>query len=96
MKLRRKYGFKPLYTDEANWYPLAAKWARLKHAVYEEDLKNLMERFIETVEDRLECFDDYFPCLKENCNHAHIHNWFNVYALIYNHVRDHMTLGRHP
>jgi len=60
MVLRRKYGAKPLYTDGASWYPLAARWARLQHTVYDEELKNIMERFIETVKDRLECFDNYF------------------------------------
>lgn len=96
MELRRRYGGKPLYTDGANWYPLAARWARLRHTVYDDDLKNIMERFVETVKDRLECFDDYFPCLREGCDHAHIHNWFSVYALIYNHIRGHTTLGRPP
>ena len=61
MVLRRKYGAKPLYTDGAGWYPLAARWARLKHTVYDDELRNVMERFIEKVKDRLECFDDQLP-----------------------------------
>ena len=94
--LVKRYGRKPLYTDEAVWYPAAARWNGLKHYVYEDDLKNVMERFIETVKDRLECFDDYFPCLKEHCNCSHVHNWFSVYALLYNQVRVHTTLGSPP
>jgi len=94
--LVKRYGRKPLYMDEASWYPLAARWTGLRHYVYGEDLKNVMERFIETVKDRLECFDDYFPCLKEPCNCRYVHNWFSVYALIYNQVRVHMTLDAPP
>jgi len=55
-----------------------------------------MERFVETVKDRLECFDDYFHCPKEACECDHVKNWFSLYALIYNHFRNHMTLRRPP
>jgi hypothetical protein len=37
-------------------------WLRLKHIVYRIELKNIMERFIQHIEDRTECFDDNFPC----------------------------------
>ena len=63
---------------------------------YGDDLKNLMERFVETVKGRLECFDDYFPCMKKECSCQQVYNWFTVYALIYNHVRDHTALGGTP
>jgi hypothetical protein len=38
----------------------------------EMNLKNLIERFIQTIKDRIECFDDYFPCLKEECDYNYI------------------------
>ena len=95
-ELRRKYGKKTLYTDGGAWYIQAAKWARLEHLIYDEYTKNVVERFIETLKDRLECFDDYFPCMKEDCECEHVRNWISVYALIYNYVRDHMALGRPP
>jgi hypothetical protein len=36
--------------------------------VYGTGLKNIMERFIRQTKDRTECFDDHFPCRKENCD----------------------------
>jgi transposase-like protein len=87
-KLRHRYGRKPLYTDGATHYPLAARWARLSHTVYGEGdaLKAIMERYIQVIKDRTECFDDYFPCMEEDCDHAHIHNWLSLYAAICNHI----------
>lgn len=46
----------------------ACKWLRLKHIVYGTELKNIMERFIQQIKDRTECFDDHFPCVKDGCN----------------------------
>lgn len=85
-RLRRKYGRKPLYTDGATHYPLAARWARLSHTMYGDDLKAVMERCIQAVKDRAECFDDYFPCVEEDCGQSHVHNWLNLYAAICSHV----------
>jgi hypothetical protein len=39
-------------------YSDACKWLRLKHQVYGTELKNIMERFIQKIKDRTECFDD--------------------------------------
>ena len=48
--------------DGARWYNDACKWLRLKHQVYGNELKNKIERFIQKIKDRTECFDDHFPC----------------------------------
>jgi putative transposase len=71
-QLRYKYGRKPVFTDGAQWYNDACKWLRLQHHVYGSKLKNLMERFIQHIKDRTECFDDHFPCRKENCDRQHV------------------------
>jgi len=80
-KLRSRYGRKPILTDGARWYNDACKWLRLKHYVYGTDLKNLMERFIQKIKDRTECFDDHFPCTKAGCNILHVYNWLKLYIL---------------
>lgn len=49
------YGRKPIFTDGARWYDNACKWLRLQHNVYDTELKNLMERFIQHIKDRTEC-----------------------------------------
>ena len=38
--------------------------AGVEHVVYEQGLKNLMERMNEYIKDRTEAFDDLFPCKK--------------------------------
>jgi putative transposase len=77
-QLRTRYGRKPIHTDRAPWYNDACKWLRLKHHVYGTELKNIMERFIQQIKDRTECFDDYFPCRKEKCDRQYVNNWLNV------------------
>ena len=81
-QIREKYGGKkPIYTDGAQWYIDACKWLRLKHIVYGTELKNIMERFIQQIKDRTECFDDHFPCVKDGCNMQHVWNWLRMFLL---------------
>lgn len=81
-QLRSRYGKKPLFTDGAQWYNDACRWLRLKHRVYGTELKKMMERFIQNIKDRTECFDDYFPCRKEeNCDRQHVWNWLTLFLL---------------
>jgi hypothetical protein len=35
--------------------------------------------------DRIECFDDYFPCLKEECDYKHI-KWIESFKIDYNYI----------
>ena len=35
--------------------------------MYDQEDKNIMERAVQYIKDRTECFDDNFPC-KDNCN----------------------------
>ena len=66
--LRKKFGRrKAIFTDGAldGIYMDACKWLRLKHQVYATELKNIMERFIQKIKDRTECFDDHFPSRSE-------------------------------
>jgi len=85
-QLRNRYGRKPIFTDGALWYDTACKWLRLQHQVYGTELKNLIERFIQQIKDRTECFDDYFPCRKSDCDRQHVWNWLKLFVL-YLHMR---------
>jgi putative transposase len=82
-QLRKKYGNrKPILTDGADWYTTACKWSRLQHHyVYGTELKNIMERYIQYIKDRIECFDDHFPCRKKDCDRQHIWNWLKLFVL---------------
>jgi putative transposase len=90
-QLRNRYGKKPVFTDGARWYNDACKWLRLPHHVYGTELKNIMERFIQHIKDRTECFDDHFPCRKkkENCDMQHVWNWLRLFVLFL-----HMKMNR--
>ncbi len=80
-ELRKRFGRKLIFTDGARWYNDACKWLRLKHQVYGTELKNIMERFIQKIKDRTECFDDHFPCRSESCNRQHVTNWIKMFIL---------------
>jgi putative transposase len=80
-QLRRRYGLKPIHTDGAHWYNDACKWLRLKHYIHEIEMKNLVERFIQQIKDRTECFDDHFPCRIRDCDRQHIMNWLKIFIL---------------
>ena len=80
-QLRNRYGRKPIFTDGARWYNDACRWLRLQHQVYGTELKNIMERFIQYLKDRTECFDDYFPCRKPDCDRQHVWNWLKLFVL---------------
>jgi len=39
-----------------------------------------MERVNQYFKDRIESFDDYYPCMqKEECNLFHVHNWIQFF-----------------
>lgn len=95
-ELRTRYGLKPIWTDDASWYPEACRWLRLEHHVYGEEWKNLIERMNQSLKDRLENFDDYFPCLKEGCKKEHVRNWMSVFRFYHNYVRVNGEIGRAP
>ena len=83
-QLRNRYGRKPIFTDGAPWYNEVCRWLRLQHRVYGTELKNLMERFIQNIKDRTECFDDNFPCKKHDCDRNHVWNWLKLFQLYIN------------
>jgi len=83
-RLRRLYGKRyTVYTDGAHYYNQACRWLRIKHVVYNQEDKNVMERAVQYIKDRTECFDDNFPC-KDNCSKEHVRNWFRVLMLYFN------------
>jgi hypothetical protein len=52
------------------------------HSTYE---KSIIERTIQYIKDRTECFDDdYFPCRKEKCRLIHLRKWLNLFVSYHN------------
>jgi putative transposase len=82
--LVRLYGRHPVWTDGAPWYSDACRSLGLEHYRYRfgEWLHTVMERAIQSLKDRVECFDDSFPCSKKGCSLQHVRRWLNLYQLL--------------
>ena len=78
------HGKHPVSTDGGTWYPQACEFLKIDHHIHSSREKSLIERRMQYIKDRTESFDDYFPCRKENCNLAHVKQWFNLFAYHYN------------
>ena len=87
-EVRSRYGLKPIWTDVVVWYPEARRLLRLEHRVYPVEWKNLIERFNQALKDRLENFDDLFPCFREECDHGHVRDWISVFRRFHNVIRE--------
>jgi len=59
-----KYGKHTVYTDGGTWYDEACNVLRLKHYLHSSLEKSLMERVNQYFKDRIESFDDYYPCIQ--------------------------------
>ena len=82
--LIKDYGKHPLSTDGGTWYPQACKFLKLEHHIHSTYEKSIIERTMQYIKDRTECFDDYFPCRKKNCKLNHVQQWLNLFANYYN------------
>ena len=83
--LVEKYGKHTVYTDGGTWYNEACNVIGLKHYLHSSIEKSLMEKVNQYLKDRIECFDDYYPCMQiEKCNLFHVHNWIQFFVSMYN------------
>ena len=78
------YGNHPVSTDGGTWYPPACRFLKLQHHIHSTFEKSLVERKMQYIKDRTECFDDYFPCRLENCKLEHVKNWLNLFIDYHN------------
>src|SRR6476646_6585739 len=62
--LLKEYGKYPVSTDGGTWYPQACRFLKLQHHIHSSYEKSVIERTIQYIKDRTECFDDYFHCRK--------------------------------
>ena len=83
-ELIKKYGKNPVSTDGGTWYPQACRFLNLRHHTHSYYERSIIERTIQYIKDRTECFDDYFPCQKDNCTLEHVRNWFNLFVDVHN------------
>ncbi len=78
------HGKHPVSTDGGTWYPQACEFLKLKHHLHSSLEKSLIERTMQYIKDRTECFDDYFPCRVKNCKLKHVKHWFDLFAYHHN------------
>jgi putative transposase len=85
-----KYGRHTVYTDSGTWYPQACTFLHLKHGLHSPLEKSLIERVMQYFKDRIESFDDYYPCNnnKQNCDLQHVYNWIKLF--IYLEIKYHL------
>jgi hypothetical protein len=77
VRIHRKH---PVSTYGGTWYPMACRFLALKHYIYSPLEKSMIERKMQYIKDRTECFDDYFLCRKKNCKLKHVRNWLNLFG----------------
>jgi putative transposase len=80
----KEYGRHQVSTDGGTWYPQACRFLNIEHHLHSHFEKSIIERTIQYIKDRTECFDDYFPCRKKKCKLKHIRNWLNLFVCYYN------------
>jgi putative transposase len=78
------HGKHPVSTDGGTWYPQACQFLKLKHHIHSSLEKSLIERTMQYIKDRTECFDDYFPCRTIRCKIKHVINWMNLFVEYHN------------
>ena len=85
--LIRRYGKHDISTDGGTWYPQACRFLNVEHHNHSSIEKSFIERTIQyIIKDRTKCFDDYFPCRKDNndCKLKHVMNWLGLFVDMHN------------
>ena len=85
--LVKVYGKHPVSTEmEVLGTQMACQFLKLDHHIHSSLEKSLIEieRKIQYIKDRTECFDDYFPCKLKNCKLKHVRNWLNLFIAYHN------------
>lgn len=91
--LIEKYGRHVVYSDGGTWYPEACRTLGLEHRLHSDYSKSLMERANQYLKDRIEEFDDHYPCVKRECDLADVRNWLNLFVDMHYARRRHMRFG---
>ncbi len=80
-----KYGLHQVSSDDdGTWYPQACKFLKLNHHLHSSFEKSIIERTIQYIKDRIDNFDDYFPCKKNKCKLNHIKQWLKLFVYQHN------------
>ena len=84
LDLVENYEKHTVYTDGGTWYPEACNVLKLKHYLHSPFQKVDGKSQLQYFEDRTESFDDYYPCMQDECNLFHAYNWIQFFVSMYN------------
>ena len=82
--LIRRYGKHKISTDGGTWHQQACRFLDVEHRMHSSIEKSFIERTIEYIKYRTECFDDSFPCTRINCKLEHNMNWLGLFVDMHN------------
>ncbi len=97
-KIIKLYGKKPdvVIVDGDPWYKDALNQLKIRRQVVCGGIRNYIEKWFETLKDKLRYFDVYFPHKKPNVvdiyrvkeeNFKHVINWLSAFVYYYNRIR---------
>jgi putative transposase len=87
------YGRHIVYSDGGTWYPQACSSLGLEHRLHSSCEKSIIERVVQSLKDRTEGFDDYYPCMKEDCKLEHVYKCIGLFVFMYNALRAHIKFS---
>jgi putative transposase len=80
LKVIEEHGKNPVSTDGGTWYThQACKFLKLYHHINPSIEKGIIERIMQYIKDRMESFDEYFPCKKNKCKLSHVKQCLNLF-----------------
>ncbi len=103
-QITKLYGQKPelVIVDGGPWYRDALNRLGIRRQVVSGGIRNYIERWFETLKDRLRIFDICFPHKKPSLidiyrcredNFKHVFDWLYAFVYYYNRIGGHTTLG---
>jgi putative transposase len=84
------YGRHIVCSDSGTWYPEACSSLGLEHRLHSSYERSIIKRVVQSLKDRTEGFDDYYPCMKEECQLEHVYKWAGLFVFMYNAIRAHI------
>ena len=62
------------------WLAGSWTWNTIYFLFFDKVKKSVIERAMQYIKDRTECFDDYFSCKKKNSKLRHVRKWLNLFV----------------
>jgi hypothetical protein len=84
VKIHRNH---PVSIDGGTSYSQTCGFLILDYHIHSPLEKSLIERKMQYINDRTECFDDYYLYWLKNCKLKHMRNWLNLFVEFHNELQ---------